>query len=493
MAYHANWMTKEFRDFRAAEVSAEKQRRSQENVRGLGKNSKNASLASHKLNANGGTSVINWKDYANDIPERAWQMLIRFSREPMHTQASFCEEDEEAFASSTMIVLKKVLKERPQYYIVTILDELFKENKRMPRIFKGAVGTNLDPFMILPDLVNREWNAEGRAFKDVLPARACYVLSHFLNAGLIPGTDAMQKMVPIFFDGCDDKRTGDSKRFVRLAMLGVIQGMLRTEDGRERFMEHTAGFDRLEALVAATSKGGSIKTDLLSCQEQYQLLQCVWLLTYSEKYCAKLMSDTLLAYLKYVLSNHYPEKMTRMVLSALVNMTRNDDNTKHLLVWGFIPIINEIHARLFDDHDIVSDIIHVHDILEKAVEVHSTFKAYSEEVANRSLEWTPMHQSHDFWMKNSHNFLDEGKGGPTVIKGLLQVLEDPSSKSRAHAVALHDIGMLMSYQPKSRTLITQLEGRTTVMTLMTDAKDEEVQAQALLCFQKMILMESERA
>jgi len=37
-----------------AEVSAEKQRRSQENVRGLGKNSKNASLASHKLNANGG-------------------------------------------------------------------------------------------------------------------------------------------------------------------------------------------------------------------------------------------------------------------------------------------------------------------------------------------------------------------------------------------------------------------------------------------------------
>jgi len=37
--------------------------------------------------------------------------------------------------------------------------------------------------------------------------------------------------------------------------------------------------------------------------------------------------------------------------------------------------------------------------------------------------------------------------------------------------------MLMSYQPKSRTLITQLEGRTTVMTLMTDAKDEEVQAQ----------------
>jgi len=41
--------------------------------------------------------------------------------------------------------------------------------------------------------------------------------------------------------------------------------------------------------VAATSKGGSIKTDLLSCQEQYQLLQCVWLLTYSEKYCAKLV------------------------------------------------------------------------------------------------------------------------------------------------------------------------------------------------------------
>ena len=198
MAYNANWMTSEFRDFRAAQALLD-EAQGKGDILKFGKKSatkaKKSDLASVDPSLAQELSKFNridWKDYSDQIPERAWQMLVRFSREPMHTQAAFCEEDEDCFTSSTMVVLKKVLKERPIYYILTVLDELFKENPRLPRIFKETVGTNLDPFIVIPDLVTREWVAEGRKFRDVLPARACYVLSHFLAAGLLPGSDAMQ-------------------------------------------------------------------------------------------------------------------------------------------------------------------------------------------------------------------------------------------------------------------------------------------------------------
>ena len=224
MAYNANWMTVEFRDFRSA------QKEDEAGVTKAAKLGKKSATKSKYADLSavdpslaqqiGRMSYIDWRNHSDLIPERAWQMLVRFSREPMHTQAAFCEEDEDCFTSSTMVVLKKVLQERPVYYILTVLDELFKENPRLPRIFKDTVGTNLDPFIVIPVLINREWAAEGRKFRDVLPARACYVLSHLLAAGLVPGPDAMQAMVPIVFSGCDDKGRGDRKRYVRAAMLG---------------------------------------------------------------------------------------------------------------------------------------------------------------------------------------------------------------------------------------------------------------------------------
>ena len=166
MACNAKWMTAQFRDFRLAQ---DDEAQGNGGNKKFGKKSatkhKKADLSAVDPNLAQQLSQFNridWKDYSDLIPERAWQMLVRFSREPMHTQAAFCEEDEDCFTSSTMVVLKRVLKERPVYYILTILDELFKENPSLPLIFKETIGTNLDPFIVIPELIAREWVAEGR-------------------------------------------------------------------------------------------------------------------------------------------------------------------------------------------------------------------------------------------------------------------------------------------------------------------------------------------
>ena len=80
-------------------------------------------------------------------------------------------------------------------------------------------------------------------------------------------------------------------------------GLLKRPESRVQFMEKTAGFDRLCGLVDLTSAGGGVRADLLSAQEQYQLLTCIWFLSYTTQYVPRLMSDALLKYMRHVLSN----------------------------------------------------------------------------------------------------------------------------------------------------------------------------------------------
>jgi len=78
--------------------------------------------------------------------------------------------------------------------------------------------------------MNKSSHAWGRVMSLI-----CIRTTHFLCGPaqnlFSPFYFENRKKVPIFFDGCDDKRTGDSKRFVRLAMLGVIQVRVRWDCG----------------------------------------------------------------------------------------------------------------------------------------------------------------------------------------------------------------------------------------------------------------------
>ena len=91
MACNAKWMTAQFRDFRLAQ---DDEAQGNGGNKKFGKKSatkhKKADLSAVDPNLAQQLSQFNridWKDYSDLIPERAWQMLVRFSREPMHINA----------------------------------------------------------------------------------------------------------------------------------------------------------------------------------------------------------------------------------------------------------------------------------------------------------------------------------------------------------------------------------------------------------------------
>ncbi|KAJ1484764.1 hypothetical protein T484DRAFT_1795901 [Baffinella frigidus] len=63
------------------------------------------------------------------ISDQDAQLLIRFQREPVHTQGAFVSEDSAAFTHAFVGVLKSVSDVTAVLFILTTVDELMKENK----------------------------------------------------------------------------------------------------------------------------------------------------------------------------------------------------------------------------------------------------------------------------------------------------------------------------------------------------------------------------
>lgn len=282
------------------------------------------------------------------------------------------------------------------------------------------------------------------------------------------------------------------------------------------FVENTDGFERLLVLIVDTSAGGAVKSDLLSSQEQYKVLQCLWLLSYGwivheetgfgrvsstgVDTCHRLCDDDrVLRYLKHVLTAEYPEKMVRMAVGTLVNLTKQEDICLKLLVHGFLPAVADQHDEIIDKHikvehffsgvdDLLDDLVQVHDILTAKNAEHSTLDGYFSQVASGQLDWTPVHTHEEFWQKSSLMFV--GDKGHQVVGGLLKILNDEDlsqvHEGVSHAVALHDLGQLMHYESRTRKFVEAMEGRQTISKHL-DSPHPNVAKQALLCFQKLLL------
>ena len=109
-ATDVNWLTQEFRDYRHERRArtAEFQLGGANNTIGYVKPSKRRdnSLDLERTDDRGsvGGSGLHWMKYNTKLSVWTCQMLLRFAREPVHTQASFCEEDGQIFTSSMMFL-----------------------------------------------------------------------------------------------------------------------------------------------------------------------------------------------------------------------------------------------------------------------------------------------------------------------------------------------------------------------------------------------------
>ncbi|KAK3269306.1 hypothetical protein CYMTET_22246, partial [Cymbomonas tetramitiformis] len=111
-----------------------------------------------------------------------------------------------------------------------------------------------------------------------------------------------------------------------------------------------------------------------------------------------------------------------------------------------------------------------------------TYAATGMEVLSGTLDWSSMHTDPAFWRENVTKFEEKDC---KVLRVLLKLLE-VSRDSRTLAVACHDVGQFMQHHSHGKFIVQELKGKELAMGLMAHA-DPEVQKQALLCVQKLMI------
>lgn len=231
-----------------------------------------------------------------------------------------------------------------------------------------------------------------------------------------------------------------------------------------------------------------IRNNLNKFQVLYEVVFCVWLLTYNRKVSQALQEHHIVPVLHTVLKTVQKEKCLRVALASLRNLLDKQEHSRGAFTTDMISVglpktLTTLSKRTFADEDLLADITYLNEKLEKNIEEISSFDEYRQEVLSGHLEWTPVHTSEKFWKENmakieTNNFY--------ILKELVKLLEIAGDDTQTLAITCHDLGQFVRYHPRGKRVLTDMGVKIKIMGLMNH-KDEEVKRHALMCTQKMMI------
>jgi len=257
--------------------------------------------------------------------------------------------------------------------------------------------------------------------------------------------------------------------------LTTLQTLLRKDDFRILFYNEQG----LPSLVSL------LKTQMSHFQVLYQTTFCLWLLSYNSAIAQNFGASGAIPSLVNILKTIGKDKVVRMTIATLRNLVEFPSNNEPMVETNLLKEVEKLSQKKWADEDVVNDLQVLTDTLQKSVSELSSWDMYKQELfSGLGLEWSPVHRSERFWRENALHF-EDNQNQP--LEYLLGHLTDPNSTPTTLAVACHDIGELVRFHPRGRALIQNLGGKQKIMKLMSEHRDTEVQKQALLCLQKLMV------
>ena len=127
---------------------------------------------------------------------------------------------------------------------------------------------------------------------------------------------------------------------------------------------------------------------------------------------------------------------------------------------------------------------HLHTSCSSTTELTlSTYDEYVSELTSGHLVWSPAHESDDFWRANTSQIINEGDG--KLVRRLVEILKSATDPV-VLAVACNDVGKMVKYGcERAKNLISDLQGKTRVMELMTH-ENPDVRYRSLLAVQQIM-------
>lgn len=256
-------------------------------------------------------------------------------------------------------------------------------------------------------------------------------------------------------------------------VLASQQLMLRVPEYRQPFYESTC----LDKML-------NILSSRISFQLQYQIIFCVWLLSFRTTYCFKLLDFVKPS--AEILREALKEKVIRIIMQFYRNILTNHASPRkaaELMIQGKVQVaVGQLIEKNWKDEDIKEDVEHVKNVLDEMLQDMSTFDSYLAEVKSGKLEWSPLHTNPAFWRENAQKLNQNDHEVLRMIRILLKEEQDTTTL----AVCAHDVGEYVRHYPVGKYNIEKLGLKERVVALLEN-DDPKVKSAALLALQKLML------
>lgn len=398
---------------------------------------------------------------ATIIKPKDLELIQRYDKKPLQTKLTLFQERGAEYAALFLNMIADMQAKDKLQYVLALVDELLSADESKASYFLQITEKRFPygPFVRL--LGDSDW---------FTTAKACKILATLM----LKGRDVAPEDLQQAFRWINDVLRTKKDLSELYGALNILQILLRRDQFRLVYAQDN-GLHRLGGLIAPNS----------NFQLLYQILYCVWLLSYNEKIVKDgFAPSNIIPKIVEVTKTAAKEKVQRMCLAILKNLIdQSHANNEQMIESGLIKIIDTLYAKKWGDEDIVADLEAVKESLQKNLARLSSFDIYKQELMSGNLEWSPVHKSEKFWRENCQRFEENNNRALGV---LINLLKDQSSSPTALAVACYDLGEFVHFHPRGRLILQNLNAKQYVMGLMSHP-DPEVQKHALLCIQKVMV------
>lgn len=427
------------------------------------------------------------------ISDRDLQLIRRYDKRDTITKESLLAEDGAAYLEAFLMVLRNVTKEETVQYVMALIDEMLSANPASVALFftqsEQHMSSLPDPYTLFVRLLQRsDWFTQQKACRllaiilDCRPggpmsAAAGSALGASGSANTV-AVEGVEQVIVSFVDWlCSQLRRPTHQSQSVPTSISALACLLK-EAGVRVLFHSCGGVALLSPLIrAGTTTRGSI-------QLTYEVGLCLWQLSYNHEACTAMVSSGVISGLVDLARTAQKEKVVRVALLTLKNLLKQklEGAGEEMVELGLPKVVATRSLQSWGDDDMPELLIWLDEELCDHIQTLSSFEKYKKEVLSGTLEWSPMHTSEAFWLENVEKFEEKDF---QILRVLLKLVE-ASREPRSLAVGCHDIGQFVTHHPHGRYIVSDLRGKELVMRLMVHP-EAEVQKQALLCVQKLML------
>jgi len=410
--------------------------------------------------------TIPWEGYqrANLIQEKEQELIKNYDKKNPEARVGIFQKEGDVYAELFMNLLVKINKAETLKYLLTLIEQIFKDYPpAIQHFLKLSSDLNgsypYEPLLRILSRSGGDWYTN---------AKASYILACLMGKSGVVDADS----VKTFCNWLRDNLKKNDEKEVNNAVAASMKFL-----SNERYRSVFSAEDTLGSLSSL------LKTKTKNMQLLYQVIYCLWLLSFNPKVALSISETKLVPNLVEIfrISLGQREKVTRMAVATLRNLLDISNNNEQMITYGIVKPLESATTRAWADDDIKADLEYINNKLERDIAALSGFDFYKQEVMSGNLTWSTVHKSEKFWRENAHHLEENDHHLLMVLKELLS-----SSNPTVQAIACYDLGEFARFHPRGKIIIQQLGLKIPLMGLMDD-KDPEVKKNALLAVQKLMV------